>query len=98
MGSDGLTVSQRDQACVLLPADLLVVNPPRAGLGSEVSDALLATPASRIIYVSCDPSTLARDAGRLSEIGYRLDTCQPVDMFPQTYHVETIALFTKASE
>jgi 23S rRNA (uracil1939-C5)-methyltransferase len=75
-----------------------VVDPPRTGLEPEVVDVLAAHHAlARLVYVSCDPATLARDAQRLIRHGYTLQWVQPVDMFPQTYHVESVALFTKQS-
>lgn len=76
--------------------DLVMVDPPRAGLGAETTKALAATMARAIVYVSCDPATLARDAATLAEHGYRLATATPVDLFPQTYHVETVAKFERA--
>ena len=72
----------------LMPADLVVVNPPRAGLSRRVSDALIAGSARHLAYVSCDPATLARDLGRLSG-AWDVADVQPFDAFPQTAHVET---------
>ncbi len=74
--------------------DAVLVDPPRAGLAREVLDAIVAAEPSRIAYVSCDPATLARDARRLAAQGYALRWVQPVDLFPQTYHIENVALFT----
>lgn len=76
------------------PIDAVVVDPPRAGLDRFALDALVEHRPSQLVYVSCDPATLARDAKRLITAGYRLIAVQPVDMFPQTYHVESVALFT----
>lgn len=70
--------------------DLVVLDPPRAGVQPEVVDALLQVKPKSIIYVSCVPATLARDAGRLAQEGYQVKQVQPVDMFPQTGHVETV--------
>ena len=75
--------------------DLAVVDPPRAGMRPEALDALLATGARRIAYVSCDPATLARDAARMVAAGYVPVRAIPIDMFPQTYHVETVAVFDR---
>ena len=75
------------------PVDAVVVDPPRSGLQPEALSGLVATGASRIAYVSCDPATLARDAKSLTAKGYRLVAATPVDLFPQTYHVETVAIF-----
>jgi len=73
--------------------DALLVDPPRAGLAeSAVGDIVSASP-ERLVYVSCDPATWARDARRLEDAGYQLQRAIPVDMFPQTYHVEIASLF-----
>lgn len=73
----------------------IIVDPPRAGLASRVVDAILALGPRVIAYVSCDPSTLARDAKRLIQGGYRLKQVTPFDLFPQTYHIESISIFEK---
>lgn len=76
--------------------DVAVLDPPRAGAGAETLHALAALGPQRIVYVSCDPATLARDAVHLAAAGYRLVEAQPLDLFPQTYHVETVALWERA--
>ncbi len=76
--------------------DAVVVDPPRAGLERAALDALVAHGPRRIVYVSCDPATLARDAQRLVKQGYHLEWVQPVDMFPQTFHIENVALLTRS--
>ena len=76
--------------------DIIVVDPPRAGLGKAALNGLLAQGAPCIAYVSCDPSTLARDAKGLVQAGYRLQRLTPFDLFPQTYHIESISLWLKA--
>jgi 23S rRNA (uracil1939-C5)-methyltransferase len=70
--------------------DLVVVDPPRAGLHKHVVKSLLKMRAPKIIYVSCNPSTLARDLKILCEEYYKLEEVQPVDMFPHTYHIEAV--------
>jgi 23S rRNA (uracil1939-C5)-methyltransferase len=70
--------------------DLIVVDPPRAGLLRDVTDALAKIRPRKITYVSCDPSTLSRDLAALVESGYRLRNMRLLDLFPQTYHLETI--------
>jgi 23S rRNA (uracil1939-C5)-methyltransferase len=76
----------------------VVLDPPRAGCKPEVMEALLRLAPERIVYVSCDPTTLARDGVSLSQNGYYLVEVQPLDMFPQTYHVETISLWQRGKE
>ncbi len=75
------------------PAELVVLDPPRSGAGRQVFENLRRLRARRIVYVSCDPATLARDASYLRDLGYRLTVVQPVDMFPQTYHIESVSLW-----
>lgn len=74
--------------------DLIVVNPPRKGLSPEAFSSLLTTQAPRLIYVSCEPITLARDLDRFVQAGYHIQQIQSFDMFPQTDQVETVALLT----
>ena len=77
------------------PIDLLVLDPPRSGAGQGVIEQFARLKPRRIAYVSCDPATLARDARNLTESGFELQEVQPVDLFPQTYHVESVALFVR---
>ena len=70
--------------------DLVVVDPPRAGLGQRVAGLLAATGTPRITYVSCDPATLARDLVVLMASGYRIEEMHLVDLFPQTFHIESV--------
>jgi 23S rRNA (uracil1939-C5)-methyltransferase len=72
--------------------DLIVMDPPRAGVGAEVCALLNRLQTQEIVYVSCDPVTLARDLALLVEGGYRLAELHLVDMFPQTFHLETVAI------
>jgi len=73
--------------------DIVLVDPPRAGLNRSTLDAILTMEPGTLAYVSCDPSTLGRDAARLIAGGYRLKQVTPFDLFPQTYHIESISLF-----
>ena len=75
----------------------IVIDPPRTGLSKEAAEGLLRHGGSRVVYVSCDPATLARDARKLLDAGYRLDSVRAFDLFPNTPHVETLAVFTRTS-
>lgn len=72
---------------------VVVVDPPRCGLDKRVVRGIAKAAPERVVYVSCDPQTLARDAARFRAQGYALSQVTPVDMFPQTYHVECVAVF-----
>ena len=74
---------------------VIIVDPPRAGIGRQAMDGILAMSPEILAYVSCDPATLARDARRLIEAGYLLRQITPFDVFPQTYHIESISIWTR---
>jgi 23S rRNA (uracil1939-C5)-methyltransferase len=76
--------------------DVAIVDPPRRGLGEGGVHAVTSAMPRRIVYVSCDPASLARDARMLASVGYDFVEATPVDMFPQTYHVEVVARFDRA--
>jgi 23S rRNA (uracil1939-C5)-methyltransferase len=76
--------------------DVVVIDPPRAGLSQKIVRRLIECEAAKIVYVSCNPTTLAPNAAQLVEAGYRLTRVRPVDMFPQTPHIECVALLEKA--
>jgi 23S rRNA (uracil1939-C5)-methyltransferase len=78
------------------PWDLVVLDPPRQGCSRLVLQAVSGMAVPRVIYVSCDPSTLARDLGILARAGYRCLSIQPVDLFPQTFHLEAVAVLERA--
>jgi 23S rRNA (uracil1939-C5)-methyltransferase len=75
--------------------DVVVVDPPRAGLSAKIVRRLLETEAERVVYVSCNPTTLAPNARQIADAGYRLSAVHPVDMFPQTPHIECVALLER---
>jgi 23S rRNA (uracil1939-C5)-methyltransferase len=77
-----------------LPADLVLLNPPRRGVAREAVEALIRKPPPRILYVSCDPATLARDLKALAQ-WFRVVACKAFDMFPQTAHVETVVTLVR---
>ena len=76
--------------------DVMVVDPPRAGLSQKVVRRVIEAAPKRIVYVSCNPTTLAPNAAQLVEAGYALKRVRPVDMFPQTHHIECVALLEQA--
>ena len=75
--------------------DIILVDPPRAGLAKEALDAIVKLKPRIVAYVSCDPSTLARDARRMINGGYKLVDVTPFDLFPQTFHIESIGFFER---
>jgi 23S rRNA (uracil-5-)-methyltransferase RumA len=80
------------------PFNALILDPPRGGLSNKVIDFIGKTLPARIVYVSCNPATLARDLAEIiARAGYRIERIVPVDMFPQTYHVETVVRLTKTA-
>jgi 23S rRNA (uracil1939-C5)-methyltransferase len=79
-----------------LPADLVVLNPPRSGVDERVTEVLQAVGPPRLIYVSCDPATLARDIGRLSSF-YAVANVRAFDLFPQTAHVEVVVVLERTA-
>lgn len=74
---------------------LCIVDPPRAGLDTRVTDALVSDPCQELVYVSCHPATLARDLKQLTASAYHIQTIVPLDMFPQTAHLETLVLLQR---
>jgi 23S rRNA (uracil1939-C5)-methyltransferase len=81
-----------------LQADVVVVDPPRAGCGRTLLESILAVRPKRVVYVSCNPATLARDMRILADGGYSVSEVQLVDMFPQTAHVETVTLMSRVEK
>ena len=78
-----------------LAPDIVVVDPPRKGCDAATLAAIVQMSPRRLVYVSCNSSTAARDAAELARHGYRVEKVQPVDMFPRTGHVETVVLLSK---
>jgi len=76
--------------CINMQPELVVVDPPRSGLGAKATQLLAALRVKRIVYVSCDPATLARDVRLLLETGYHVEDVHLIDLFPQTFHIESI--------
>ena len=78
--------------------DVIVVDPPRKGLSADVIDAIAKMAPLRVVYVSCDPATLARDVKLLTAEGYALTHAEAVDLFPRCAHVETVVRLTRNEE
>jgi 23S rRNA (uracil1939-C5)-methyltransferase len=76
-------------------ADVVILDPPRAGCDERLLETVVKVGPERIVYVSCDPATLARDCGIFASLGYTATKATPVDMFPRTGHVETVCLLCK---
>ena len=97
---EGFTVwagAVEDRIAEALPADLVVLNPPRIGVDAKVAETLLAAGPPRLIYVSCAPATLARDVGRLSS-SYGIVDVRAFDLFPQTAHVEVVVVLVRTAD
>jgi 23S rRNA (uracil1939-C5)-methyltransferase len=77
--------------------DIVIVDPPREGLKPEVRDTIIRMEPSRLVYVSCNPATLSRDIRHFTEAGFCLERVTPFDLFPQTYHIEAVALLKRSS-
>jgi 23S rRNA (uracil1939-C5)-methyltransferase len=88
----------RDRWPTERPVDIVVANPPRAGMGTDVSRRIAAQPCARVVLIACDPPTLARDLRLFLDGGFRLRRVIPLDVFPQTPHVETVALLTRGAD
>jgi len=91
----GATAYDFLRRCAQMDPDLVVMDPPRAGVGAETLRLLLDLRPKRLHYVSCSPPTLARDLGFLLQHGYRLDTLEMFDCFPHTYHIESLARLSR---
>jgi 23S rRNA (uracil1939-C5)-methyltransferase len=85
----------RSQAQGQQKPELILVDPPRAGLGKEICAHLAEVAAPEMVYVSCDPATLARDLQSLLQSGYSVETMDLIDLFPQTFHMETVSLLKR---
>ncbi|MBU0753800.1 MAG: methyltransferase domain-containing protein, partial [Planctomycetes bacterium] len=75
------------------PFDIVIIDPPRAGMNPKALRRLIRMAPARMLYISCNPATFARDAATLAEAGYTLPEVRPVDMFPHTMHIEVIGVF-----
>jgi 23S rRNA (uracil1939-C5)-methyltransferase len=90
-----MAVSAAVEAIGARTADVVIVDPPRTGLSPEALASVLAVKPARLIYVSCDVATLARDARKVVDAGYAIERADAFDLFPNTPHVETVVVFVK---
>ncbi len=96
LGVRNLAFVHADARKTALPdAELIAVDPPRAGLAKATRQVLSASSAQKLLYVSCDPATWARDVAELTQTGWTLTRVQPFDFYPQTHHVEVLSLLTR---
>ena len=95
---DAVCGDAADELSALGTLDALVVDPPRSGLAPSMIKTIAKAKPRAIVYVSCNPATLARDIERFGQAGYQSKRVTPVDMFPQTYHVETVVSFVRAGK
>lgn len=93
-----IRIAMRDLVTEVGRPDVCVIDPPRSGLSQKVVRRIVEAAPDRIVYVSCNPTTLAPNAAQLVEAGYKLVKVQPVDMFPQTPHIECVALLEKGPD
>ena len=82
-------------SAIELTPTTIILDPPRKGCAPELLETVCEINPQKIVYVSCDPATLARDCKRLEDLGYTVQEVTPVDMFPRTSHVESVALLQK---
>jgi 23S rRNA (uracil1939-C5)-methyltransferase len=94
-GDVGKVLRHEGFADIIKDLDLVVVDPPRGGLMGESREQLRLLNPPRIVYVSCNPESLARDLAALMKFGYKVEAIQPVDMFPQTHHIEDVVLLVR---
>ena len=78
--------------------NLFLLDPARSGAGGKVMRRIGRAQPDRVVYVSCNPKSFATDIKQLADFGYRLEKVQPVDLFPQTYHIELVALMSRVDE
>ena len=97
LAADDVTVTRGDvNRWEPIPADVVIADPSRAGLGADVVDRIVGTDAARVVLVACDAASLGRDVGLLQAGGYGLTGATPIDLFPHTSHVEVVAVLDRA--